>query len=93
MSNIITDVSIPKGSIKSCERVAPDEAGSEFQFQKVRLKAMIGFCVIISCDLFQFQKVRLKGSACRGTAEGNGFQFQKVRLKESARSIDRALAQ
>ena len=52
-------ISIPKGSIKSRNRMRRASGLRRFQFQKVRLKVV----AIVQCRIqhkFQFQKVRLK---------------------------------
>ena len=55
---------------------------SEFQFHKVRLKALprIGS---IYYDGFQFHKVRLKDVSSAEKKKQETFQFHKVRLKAS----------
>ena len=75
-------VSIPKGSIKRHIHNMARSEYNEFQFQKVRLKALVIVSNTFPKSKFQFQKVRLKAAKTRRLRlSGSPFQFQKVRLK------------
>ena len=55
----------------------------EFQFHKVRLKAIAILSAVLTW-LFQFHKVRLKGFSPILARVATSFQFHKVRLKDRA---------
>ena len=76
------EVSIPYGSIKSCNKSGLDWLHSLFQFRMVRLKDGIKLQKEIAVSLFQFRMVRLKARGTRfEVSHSSLFQFRMVRLK------------